>query len=46
VPVTVALNRFDEADPLQVENLRWLRDLDGLDVATSPAALATRVQEG
>jgi dethiobiotin synthetase len=46
VPVTVALNRFDEADPLQVENLRWLRDLDGLDVVTSPEALATRVQEG
>ncbi len=46
VPVTVALNRFDAADALHVENLRWLRDLDGLDVVTSPEALATRVQEG
>ena len=45
-PVTVALNRFDPADALHVENLRWLRDLDGLDVVTSPEALATRVQEG
>ena len=28
------------------ERLRWLRDLDGLDVVTSPEALAARVQEG
>ena len=40
VPVTVALNRFDAADELHRENLRWLRDLDGLDVVTTPPALA------
>ena len=32
----MALNRFDEADALQVENLRWLRDLDGLDSGLIP----------
>jgi dethiobiotin synthetase len=36
-PVVVVLNRFDAADPLHVANLRWLREVDGLDVTTEPA---------
>ena len=36
----VALNRFDENDPLHVANRDWLRDRDGYDVVTDPAQLA------
>ncbi|HUY63363.1 MAG TPA: dethiobiotin synthase [Acidimicrobiales bacterium] len=35
----VVLNHYDEADPLHVANLDWLRRVDGLDVW--PAAKAT-----
>jgi dethiobiotin synthetase len=38
-PVLVVLNRFDAADPLHAANLRWLRDIDRLDVTTDPAAV-------
>jgi dethiobiotin synthetase len=38
-PVVVVLNRFDPADALHADNLRWLRDVDGLDVTTEPAAV-------
>jgi dethiobiotin synthetase len=39
-PVVVVLNRFDPASELHVRNLEWLRDRDGLRVATSPGGEA------
>jgi dethiobiotin synthetase len=38
-PVLVVLNRFDAAEPLHAANLRWLRDVDHLDVTTEPGAV-------
>jgi dethiobiotin synthetase len=44
-PVLVVLNRFDARDDLQVRNVRWLRERDGLDVETDVAAVAAAVDE-
>lgn len=41
--VTVFLNRFDSADTLHAANRRWLIGNDGLDVATDPDELTTRL---
>jgi dethiobiotin synthetase len=38
-PTLVVLNRFDAGEPLHAANLRWLRDIDHLDVTTDPAAV-------
>ncbi|MFN8034916.1 MAG: dethiobiotin synthase [Acidimicrobiia bacterium] len=43
-PVVVALNRFDAANLTHRTNLAWLRERDGLDVVTDPAALADRLE--
>lgn len=43
VPVDVLLNRYDPADDLHAANLAWLRETDGFDVHTDPAALAARL---
>ncbi len=44
VPVVVALNRFDPGlDPLHERNRAWLEHRGGLDVVTSPTALADRL---
>ena len=40
----VVLNRFDPSSDLHRRNLAWLRDHDGIDAATSPAALAARLR--
>lgn len=45
VPVAVFLNRYDPSNDLHVANLAWLRDTDGLEVHTDPAALAARLGE-
>ena len=42
-PVVVALNRFDEDDDLHARNRRWLELRAGLDLVTSPTALANRL---
>ena len=42
-PVVVALNRFDEHDDLHARNRRWLELRSGLDLVTSPTALANRL---
>ncbi|CAN5566990.1 dethiobiotin synthase [soil metagenome] len=39
----VFLNRFNAADTLHAANRRWLIDVDGLDVATSPPELLSRL---
>ncbi|HEX7133215.1 MAG TPA: aminotransferase class I/II-fold pyridoxal phosphate-dependent enzyme, partial [Iamia sp.] len=41
-PLTVVLNRFDDADPLHVANRDWLRTREGLDVVVDVEALAVR----
>jgi dethiobiotin synthetase len=43
-PVLVVLNRFDPADALHAANLRWLTDVDHLDVTTDPAAVVDRLR--
>lgn len=40
--VTVALNHFDDHDPLHVASRDWLVDRDGLTVITAPEDLAAR----
>lgn len=40
--LTVALNRFDDHDPLHVANREWLVDRDGFTVVTAPEDLAAR----
>ncbi|MHB8681424.1 MAG: ATP-dependent dethiobiotin synthetase BioD [Acidimicrobiales bacterium] len=46
----VVLNRFDDADALHRDNLRWLQERDGVDVVTATAAglrsLAERLAAG
>jgi dethiobiotin synthetase len=42
-PVVVALNRYDEVEPIQLANRRWLEHRCGLDVVTSPTELADRL---
>jgi dethiobiotin synthetase len=37
---TVALNRYDDGNPLHRDNRRWLSERDGSHVVTSPAELA------
>lgn len=39
----VFLNYFDPADDLQVRNLSWLKEKEGLAVFTDPAAIAMRL---
>jgi dethiobiotin synthetase len=39
----VFLNRFNAADTLHAANRRWLTDIDGFDVATSPQQLLSRL---
>ena len=39
----VFLNRFNAADTLHAANRRWLTDVDGFDVATSPQELLSRL---
>ncbi len=39
----VFLNRFNAADTLHAANRSWLTDVDGLDVATSPQELLSRL---
>lgn len=39
----VFLNRFTAADTLHAANRSWLTDVDGLDVATSPQELLSRL---
>ncbi|MHB8499234.1 MAG: ATP-dependent dethiobiotin synthetase BioD [Acidimicrobiales bacterium] len=39
----VVLNRFDDGQELHRRNLDWLRDVDGLDLVTSPQALTDRL---
>jgi dethiobiotin synthase len=41
--VVVALNRYDPDDPVHPRNLTWLAERDGLEVVTSPTALAVRL---
>jgi dethiobiotin synthetase len=43
-PLAVALNRFGD-DPLHQRNLEHLTIVDGFEVVTSPAALATRLAD-
>ncbi len=43
VAVVVALNRFDGGDDLHRRNRDWLVDRLGIDVVTSPGALADRI---
>jgi len=49
VPYVVVLNRFDSADPLNLDNLRWLTQQDRLDVLPGDgdgiAALSRRALE-
>ena len=42
-PTVVALNRFDDSDPMHVRNCDWLALRAQLDVVTSPTALAERL---
>jgi dethiobiotin synthetase len=42
-PLLVYLNRFDADDVLHERNAGWLRAREGLEVATDPEALVTRV---
>jgi dethiobiotin synthetase len=42
-PVVVALNRYDEAEAIQLANRRWLEHRCHLDVVTSPTELADRL---
>jgi dethiobiotin synthetase len=42
-PLVVALNRFDEHDPMHTRNHDWLALRDKLDIVTSPTALAERL---
>jgi hypothetical protein len=42
-PVLVVLNRFDDHDDVHRRNHDWLRLRAGLDVVTSPTALADRL---
>jgi len=39
----VFLNRFNAADTLHAANRRWLTDIDGFDVTTSPQQLLSRL---
>ena len=43
VPVLVALNRFDPAEPLHEANRAWLIERDGMDVLVGPDAVAERL---
>ncbi len=43
-PVVVALNRFDDNEPLHARNLEHLTSVDGFDVVTTPRELADRVR--
>lgn len=42
--VVVVLNRYDETDALHRRNRAWLADRDGVEVVTTPARLADRLQ--
>jgi dethiobiotin synthetase len=42
-PVVIALNRYDEDEPIQLANRRWLAHRCRLDVVTSPTELADRL---
>ena len=44
LPTVVFLNRFDPADTLHSANRRWIAENDGLDVATSPSELLSRLK--
>ncbi len=39
----VVLNRYDEGNDLHGRNAGWLRDREGLDVVTTPEALASEL---
>jgi dethiobiotin synthetase len=43
-PVLVALNRYDASDDLHRRNAAWLQTREGLEVVTSPEALAALLQ--
>jgi dethiobiotin synthetase len=43
-PLIVALNRYDAADDLHCRNAAWLQTREGLEVVTSPEALAVVLQ--
>jgi len=45
-PLTVVLNRYDEADALHRANLVWLTERDGLDVVTDVEAVVARIRGG
>jgi dethiobiotin synthetase len=42
----VVLNRYDDLDDLHRANRRWLTDRYGIDVVTSPIAVAERIDLG
>jgi dethiobiotin synthetase len=43
-PVVVALNRYDPDDSVHARNRTWLRDRVGLEIVTSPTALADHLE--